>query len=294
MRFRQSPRAETRNQLVQEPTEIAIPKAAFSSPYSKLLVSESNQTISKSKIESREKRLPIGAGIAALLGVLSIPCLPHLAAKYSAFAMSSPYMCSISTSATKGIISDTFAQLVVEKKERLNARRTLAFALFGATYLGAYCHFKYDFLYTMLFGSAKSAAVIGMKMAVDMLISAPFIYFPTYYLFKGALFGNPLKEMRSYFTRDGFSMLKRYWAVWVPTTLVMWTAVPVHLRVPFLCAVSLIWQVVLSTRSYARKGKSSRLHVGQQESSGSERMPSWIDILGRPESSNDVSLIVDR
>ena len=38
--------------------------------------------------------------------------------------------------------------------------------------------------------------------------------------------------------------------VWLPVETVMWVAVPGHLRVAFLCAVSLMWQVALSTLSY--------------------------------------------
>lgn len=30
----------------------------------------------------------------------------------------------------------------------------------------------------------------------------------------------------------------------------MWTVVPLHLRLPFICAVSLVWQVVLSVLTY--------------------------------------------
>lgn len=33
----------------------------------------------------------------------------------------------------------------------------------------------------------------------------------------------------------------------------MWFFVPAHLRIAFLCSVSLIWQVFLSTRSYCNE-----------------------------------------
>jgi len=39
-------------------------------------------------------------------------------------------------------------------------------------------------------------------------------------------------------------------AVWAPTFVLMWRSVPAHMRIPFVCSVSLVWQVVLSTTSY--------------------------------------------
>ena len=39
--------------------------------------------------------------------------------------------------------------------------------------------------------------------------------------------------------------------VWLPTEVIMWTMVPAHLRVAFVCAVSLIWQVF--PRAFSRR-----------------------------------------
>ena len=33
----------------------------------------------------------------------------------------------------------------------------------------------------------------------------------------------------------------------MPSLSVMWTVIPAHLRVPFICTISLAWQVALST-----------------------------------------------
>jgi hypothetical protein len=41
----------------------------------------------------------------------------------------------------------------------------------------------------------------------------------------------------------------RYWSVWFPVETLMWVVVPAHLRVAFMCSVSLVWQVALSTLS---------------------------------------------
>jgi len=169
---------------------------------------------------------------------------------YSMFAHSAPLTCSITTATIKGVCSDLFAQLVVEKRRQPEWRRTLAFCSFGAVYLGAYAHYKYTFLYSFLFGSAKTVPIITTKILADLLISAPLIYYPIYYGFKGALFGSARSELRKYFSAHGIAMVLRYWAVWTPTFVVMWTLIPVHMRIPFVCVVSLVWQVALSTLSY--------------------------------------------
>jgi hypothetical protein len=156
-----------------------------------------------------------------------------------------------STSTVKGLASDLFAQLVVEKKRVPEWRRTLAFTIFGATYLGAWAQYKYSTLFVTLFGASKGAGVILLKIMSDMLVSGPLIYFPIYFAFKGALTGGSTRKgLGEYFSAKGFGLLRRYWVVWTPTLLAMWWLVPSHLQCSFVCAVSLLWQVVLSTLSY--------------------------------------------
>ena len=154
------------------------------------------------------------------------------------------------TAAVKGVASDLFAQLAIER-QRPDFSRTLAFASFGALYLGAFASWKYGFLYSALFGTATSAAAVSAKVGVDMLISAPFVYFPLYFIMKGLFAGKGiLTSLRQFTSRSGLSILMRYWFVWLPVETIMWIVVPPHLRVAFLCGVSLVWQVALSTLSY--------------------------------------------
>jgi len=191
------------------------------------------------------------------------------AAAYSAFAKAAPYACSISTSTLKGIVSDLFAQLIVERRSRPQWRRTLAFTIFGATYLGAFAQYKYATLYTTLFGAAKTAPVIALKLLADMVISAPLIYFPLYYMFKGVIFGSGAREeLRNYFSPHGAGMLKRYWIVWLPSLSAMWMVIPQHLRVPFLCSISLAWQVALSTLSYVPSAQGCEAKAEPKHAAG--------------------------
>ena len=116
-----------------------------------------------------------------------------------------------STAATKGIFSDAFAQTALEKRPlaSLDTMRTAAFAAFGALYLGLFAQYKYAFLYPSLFGHALTVGSVAAKVSADMLISAPFVYFPLYFMSKGLFAGKgPLKSLREFFSGAGMDLLR--------------------------------------------------------------------------------------
>ena len=88
---------------------------------------------------SRASKVRIGAA-TAIATAAGIRALPGIGRFYSAASIAAPLSCAVTTAAVKGVASDLFAQIVVERK--LNMRdisysRTFAFASFGAVYLGA-------------------------------------------------------------------------------------------------------------------------------------------------------------
>lgn len=190
-----------------------------------------------------------------------------LGGAYSALAMASPLGCAVTTATVKGVASDLFAQLAVERNSGLSVSRTLVFASFGAAYLGAFNCWKYNFFYSALFGSAATVSAIVGKVAIDMFLCAPLVYFPLYFIVKGLFEGvGPRRSIRQYLSPSGLSMLRSFWAVWLPVETFMWIVVPAHLRISFLCGVSLFWQVFLSTRSYRTDGHASS-HTSSQPGS---------------------------
>jgi len=191
--------------------------------------------------------IPLGMAAAAAL----FASAPALGSLYSASALATPLRCSIITASIKGLCSDLFAQLVVERRG-YERRRTLAFISFNSLYIGAFGWYKYNFLYNALFGSATSALTVALKVFADLGLCAPLVYFPLYYVMKGAFAGqSPLRSLREFFAPAGRALLCRYWVIWTPVEIAMWLIVPKHLRVAFLCSVSLVWQVVLSTITYS-------------------------------------------
>merc|ERR1719453_2219666 len=200
---------------------------------------------------SRSSKVRIGA-IGAIATAAGIKALPGIGRFYSAAAIAAPLSCAVTTAAVKGVASDLFAQIVVERKLRnISFSRTIAFASFGAIYLGALASWKYNTLYTALFGQSTALSVILSKVSLDIFVSGPLIYFPLYFIVKGLFAGQgPLNSLREYLSSNGMSILRRYWMLWLPVETCMWFFVPAHLRIAFMCTVSLIWQVFLSTRTH--------------------------------------------
>ena len=170
-------------------------------------------------------------------------------------------------------MSDLFAQLAIERRfQSLSLSRTAAFASFNAVYLGAFNCWKLNTLYSHMFGNVLTASSISCKVLFDMLVCAPFLYFPLYFVVKAVFSGGQLRtSLRQYASRDGFKMLRKFWAVWLPVETIMWLLCPPHLRIAFLSAVSLLWQVFLSTKSYnpsSSSGGGDRTTGSSSHSSG--------------------------
>lgn len=220
---------------------------------------------------SRASKVRIGAA-TAIATAAGIRALPGIGRFYSAASIAAPLSCAVTTAAVKGVASDLFAQIVIERK--LNMRdisysRTFAFASFGAVYLGALASWKYNFLYTALFGQSTALSVILSKVSLDIFISGPLIYFPLYFIVKGLFAGQgPLKSLREYTSSKGMSILRRYWMLWLPVEMCMWSFVPAHLRIAFMCTVSLVWQVFLSTRTYCNEEEGCTLAYEEEEEDG--------------------------
>ena len=110
---------------------------------------------------------------AAVLGAArALPALSAAGAWYSNAAIATPYTTAVLTSTIKGAISDLFAQLVIERRTTPQYRRTFAFCLFGALWLGAFCQFKYAVLYSALFGTTKTVGAIAAKICCDLCAAA--------------------------------------------------------------------------------------------------------------------------
>ena len=68
-------------------------------------------------------------------------------------------------SASLGVIADTVAQKLVEKREDVDLRRTAIFSFYGGWYCGWFQHWLYNIAYTSLFGPSQALTNAVRKVA---------------------------------------------------------------------------------------------------------------------------------
>ena len=133
----------------------------------------------------------------------------------------------------------------------LEFRRNLAYILYGGIFIGAACHYEYDVLFPILFGSQHTVATSIKEVLFDNFVTAPLAWLPPAYIIKALLYNYPVREGMNKYVMDimEHGLLKKYWTIWVPAQSVSFTVVPDHLRVVFMASVSFFWFILFSTVS---------------------------------------------
>lgn len=176
-----------------------------------------------------------------------------------------PMTFGIVLSGLKTSFSDLLVQKVVERKEKVDWKRNAAFATFGFVYLGGVQYVLYVPVFGRLFPHAAKFAAKPLAQKVkdvkgilqlagqtflDQCVHHPLMYFPAFYITKELVMaknGRPdiprvLSDCRNNMVED----LQALWKIWVPAMLVNFAFMPMHLRIPFVAGVSLLWTMVLS------------------------------------------------
>jgi hypothetical protein len=148
-----------------------------------------------------------------------------------------------------------------------------------------FASFAYDrYLYTVLMTRHFPTYIQGVFLpanvlkatVVDNFLITPMLFFPCYYVFKDVLApaasGSPLRDgstsptKRSvvaalqHYQEEGKEQLSGVWAVWIPAHLVMFSVVPIHLRVAYSNCIAFTYSFVLSFLT-ARLDKRREAHV---------------------------------
>jgi hypothetical protein len=147
-----------------------------------------------------------------------------------------------------GVVESELRVFTVEEQQKeqfsFDFRRTIAFMLYGGCYQGMSLHFIYNDVFHRLFGPNRAV----QKVMLSQLVMAPLLTLPVAYLFKGLVYGKtPLGAMEDYWiglTQRG--LLFSFWKLWVPIQFLIFTVIPVHLRIPFSSFFSFCWTVLLS------------------------------------------------
>ena len=175
-----------------------------------------------------------------------------------------PMAFGIVLSGSKTSFSDLLVQKVVERREEIDWRRNAAFASFGFFYLGGVQYTLYVTIFGRMFPNAASFAakplaqkltdVKGMaslfgQVFLDQCVHHPLMYFPVFYCTKEIVMADKpdIMKVLTEYQKNMSEDLSALWKIWIPCTLFNFAFMPMHLRIPFVAGVSLVWTCVLST-----------------------------------------------
>lgn len=171
---------------------------------------------------------------------------------YAELSQRSPYGTAFGSCFFKGAVADSFSQRAVEGRDTQDWRRTLVFAVYGGWYCGWVQHFVYNVAYARLFGLDTSLRNAARKVAFDCATHVPLVVFPVYYAYKGVFYdGDGAAAGLGRYRGEAADMCARYYGVWVPANMLVFTVVPVPLRIGFIATTSLGW---LTASSYYTHG----------------------------------------
>ncbi|KAJ8611804.1 hypothetical protein CTAYLR_008591 [Chrysophaeum taylorii] len=165
---------------------------------------------------------------------------------YGALAESNPYSVAFATCAAKGVVADAASQVLIEHK-KIDWKRNFVFSFYGGFYCGWAQHFIYNVLYTKLFGPETTVVNAARKVVFDSLVHVPFVVFPVYYAYKGLVYdGVGIRGGLNRCREDIVDMCRRYYTVWIPANIAVFTFVPERFRIAFVATTSLGWLTLAS------------------------------------------------
>lgn len=186
---------------------------------------------------------------------------------YVAFAKTFPFANNIIIATAKTSAADLVTQMVIERKSlsEVDWKRNMVFCLFGAVYLGGFQYLYQVNVFKKVFSGAeaftnlpwaaklkdtKGLTTLAGQVVVDLTVMCT-VYLPTFYVFKGFVFGstwNPqewvstgLGNYTKNIQKDVYDVVR----VWGPTDVVCFS-VPMYLRLPVRHVVSFVWTAYLS------------------------------------------------
>ena len=170
-----------------------------------------------------------------------------------------PFASGVAISCVKTVAADAMAQIYIERREKLDRRRSAIFAAWGACYLGGVQYFIYVHLFArVLFPSAAAFVakpvverladragqmVVLKQVALDQFIHHPFVLFPAFYCVKegieqGIVSAATARTAIAKYRSNMFEDLRVCWTTWIPAFLFNFSVCPLWARVPFVAVVS--------------------------------------------------------
>jgi len=175
--------------------------------------------------------------------------------RVNAFSKRRPLLTSMSTGGLLCSAGDFATQIAVENRslDKLDRKRNATYLLFGALWNGFFLYGIYTRAYPAVFTAAVDRATVIKKTAFDQMIFSPMFTLPCFYSFMGKRGYFRTEKMRHW--TDGLEHYRQEltptllinWAIWVPAQYSNFALVPDHLKLPFICSVSFLWNICLIT-----------------------------------------------
>mmetsp|Transcript_51420 Transcript_51420/g.171631 ORF Transcript_51420/g.171631 Transcript_51420/m.171631 type:complete len:240 (-) Transcript_51420:340-1059(-) len=171
-----------------------------------------------------------------------------------------PLKTSIVVTTVKAGLADLLVQTVIEGRREVDERRVATFVVFGATYQGCFQYWMFNHWFEQLFPGRGLVATAKKVFAVNA-VGDPVFFFPCFYTLKEVLSRDSLASaltldtvrcaLSSYY-KNCLDDWRNTWATWIPGHAITYGVLPMHLRMPWVAAVSFGYLSLLSFTRGAR------------------------------------------
>uniref|UniRef100_A0A7S1IG68 Uncharacterized protein n=1 Tax=Eutreptiella gymnastica TaxID=73025 RepID=A0A7S1IG68_9EUGL len=184
-----------------------------------------------------------------------------------------PFASQLVMSVANLVSADLLVQTCIERRDRVDWKRTSSFASLAVVYSGGIQYFMCVKVFKNLFPEAtkitqqsfsqmlrntKGLSDTAKQVAVKNFFLSPFVYFPTFYFFKelahqkeGTTFSQTARTAISKYREEMVAQNKALLKFWIPADCVIFL-LPLWLRLPMIHASSFVWTSILSARSGAK------------------------------------------
>ena len=184
-----------------------------------------------------------------------------------------PFKTSVVVTTVKAGAADIMVQRCVEGASEVDEQRLVTFLVFGCAYQGCFQYWMFNCWFERWLPGRALRPTIQKILAANALAD-PVFFFPCFYTLKEALLRRPEERFRldtirtalhNYYV-NSFEDLRNTWSVWLPGHAVTYGICPIHLRMPWIAAVSFGY---LSLLSFTRGARAT----GSQETRGADDGP---------------------
>ncbi|XP_057972041.1 protein sym-1 [Malania oleifera] len=157
-----------------------------------------------------------------------------------------PVLTKAVTSAFLTLMGDLICQLVIDKVESIDLKRTFIFTLLGLLLVGPTLHFWYLYLSKLVVLPGASGAFL--RLLLDQFIFSP-IFIGVFLATLVTLEGRPSQVLPK-LQQEWFSSVIANWQLWIPFQFLNFRFVPQQFQVLAANFISLIWNVILSFKAH--------------------------------------------